>query len=99
MSTFLRIIGAFALFGSILFGLTSPMALIAIVASGIVSCVTFWWMAAIRDAADDANETLGEMAMAMKAMAAKTGAVVPDDDGAKEPAKAPAKPAWTWKHQ
>lgn len=89
MSTFLRVIGAFALFGAILFGLTSPMALIPVIGSGIVSCVTFWWMASLRDAADEANETLDELAELLRAIAMQSGASMIKQE---EPAQQIARP-------
>lgn len=51
MSTFLRFLGVLSIIGGFLFGFTSPFLFIPSLASSIVSCVIFWWMAAMLEAA------------------------------------------------
>ncbi len=69
MSTFLRFLGILSIVGGLLFGFTSPFLLVPSLASSIVSCVIFWWMAAMLDAA---RATAGNLEVIYEAIKAAT---------------------------
>ncbi|MBY6265541.1 hypothetical protein EI613_27005 [Azospirillum sp. 412522] len=82
MSTFLRFLGILSLIGGLLFGFTSPFLLIPSLASSIVSCVIFWWMAAMLDAARATAGNLEVIYTAIQAMTKQQAAAELAAEGA-----------------
>lgn len=81
MSTVLRVLGILSLAGGIIGVIVgvgiAPGAAVSAFASGVVMCVALWWMASMRDATDEANETLDEMADLLRAIAKQAGVAEP----------------------
>lgn len=83
MITFLRVLGVISLIGGIIgavAGMPNVGGAAASLASGVVTCAVFSWMAGMRDAVEDAADTLDEIAGTMKAIAKQLGAEVPEKD-------------------